>query len=63
MMEKIARAGDGGGCTPTPLNYINHQVQSCSVLSSLEGRYTHCISSLPYMYSVGVRIKPLRPTP
>ncbi len=30
-----------GGCTPTPLHYIYHQVQSCGVCSSWEGRYTH----------------------
>jgi hypothetical protein len=51
MMEKIAKAGEGGECTPTPFHYIYHHVQSCSVLSSWVGRYTHPISSLP-MYSV-----------
>ncbi len=30
MMEKLAQAGaGGGGCTPTPLHYIYHHVQSC----------------------------------
>jgi hypothetical protein len=24
MMEKLAQAGEGGGCTPTPCHYIYH---------------------------------------
>jgi hypothetical protein len=31
MMEKLAQAGEGRGCTPTPFHYIYHHVQSCSV--------------------------------
>ncbi len=46
MMEKLARASEVGGCTPTPFHYIYHHVQSCSVRSSWNGRYTHPISSL-----------------
>ncbi len=47
MMEKLAQAGGGGGCTSTPFPYIYHHVQSCSECSSWEGRYIHPISSLP----------------
>jgi hypothetical protein len=46
MMEKLAQASEGEGCTPTPFHYIYHQVQSCSVHSSLSGRYTLPFSSL-----------------
>ncbi len=28
MMYKLAQAGEGGGRTPTPFNYIYHYVQS-----------------------------------
>ncbi len=52
MMETLAQAGEGGGCTPTPFHCIYHHVQSCGVRSSWEGRYTPPISTLPYMYSV-----------
>jgi hypothetical protein len=35
MMEKLAQAGEGGGCTPFPFHYIYHHVQlSCAVRSS-----------------------------
>ncbi len=47
MVEKLAQAVDGGGCTPTLYNYIYYHVQSCDVRSSWEGRYTPSISSLP----------------
>jgi hypothetical protein len=41
MMERSALAGVGGGvCTPTPFHSFYHHVQSCSVRSSWEGRYT-----------------------
>jgi hypothetical protein len=53
MTEKLAQAGGRGGgarCTPTLFHYSYHQVQSCSVLSSWVGRYTHPISSLSYRY-------------
>jgi hypothetical protein len=46
MMEKFAQDGDGGGglhCTPNAFHSIYHHVQSCSVLSGGEGRYTHLI--------------------
>ncbi len=33
-----------GGCTPTPFHSIYYHIQSCSVRSSREGRYTPCIS-------------------
>jgi hypothetical protein len=39
MMEKLAQAGEGGGCTPTALHSIYQHVQS--------SRYTPPISSLP----------------
>jgi hypothetical protein len=38
---RLVRAEGGGWCTPTPFHYIHHHVQSCSVCSSWEGRYTH----------------------
>jgi hypothetical protein len=41
MMEKLAQACEGGGCTPTPFHYSYQLVQSCSERSSLVGRYTH----------------------
>jgi hypothetical protein len=47
MMEKSAQPGGYGKCTPTPFHYIYYHLQSCSVRSSLEGRYTPPISSLP----------------
>jgi hypothetical protein len=47
MMEKLAHAGEGGGCTPNPLHYSYHHVQSCSVRSSGVGKYTYPVSSLP----------------
>jgi hypothetical protein len=34
LMEKLAQAGEGGGCTPTPFQYINNHEQSCGVRSS-----------------------------
>ncbi len=42
IMENLAQAGEGGGCTPIPFHYIYHQVQSCGVpvRSNWEGRYT-----------------------
>ncbi len=46
MMEKLAQASVGRGCTPTPFHCIYHHIQSCSVRSSWVGRYTHPISSL-----------------
>jgi hypothetical protein len=52
MTEKSALAAEGGGCTHTPFHSSYHHVQSCSVRSSWEGRYTPTISSYPYMYSV-----------
>ncbi len=50
MMEKLAQAGEGGGCTSTLFHSLYHHVQSCGVvyiLSSWEGRYTPPISTLP----------------
>jgi hypothetical protein len=54
MMVKLAQAGEGGGCTPTPFHFIYHLVQSCGVRSSREGRYTRPLFLLYtiYMYSV-----------
>jgi hypothetical protein len=34
MMEKLAQAGEVGGCTPSPFQIIYHHVQSCSVRSN-----------------------------
>jgi hypothetical protein len=45
MMEKLARAGEGGGCTPSPLRSIYHHVQSF--------RYIPPISSLPLFLLCG----------
>ncbi len=47
MMEKTSLGWWWWGCTPTPFHSIYHHVQSCSVRSSWEGRYTPSISSLP----------------
>jgi len=47
MMEKSTRPDEGGRCKPTPVHYVYHHVQSCSVRSSWEGRYTPPISTLP----------------
>jgi hypothetical protein len=33
MMEKLAQAGEGGGCTPYPCHYIYHHAQRCSVVT------------------------------
>ncbi len=57
MMETSAQPGEEGRCTPTPLHYIYHILQSCGVRSSWEGIYTSPISTLPYMNSLC--IKPL----
>jgi hypothetical protein len=53
MMEKSALDGESGDARPTPFSLVPRylHVQSCRVGSSWEGRYTPCISSLPYMYS------------
>ncbi len=50
MMEKLAQAGRGRGCTPTPFHYIYHHVQSCEscgVRSSWVDKYTPPISTPP----------------
>ncbi len=47
MMVKLAQAGEGGGCTPTPFHYIYPHLQSCGVRSSWKGRFTPPISTLP----------------
>jgi hypothetical protein len=47
MRVKSVLAGEGGGFTPTPSHYIYPHQQSCSVRSSLVGRYTEPVSSLP----------------
>jgi hypothetical protein len=46
-----------GGARLPPFHSIFHHVQSCSVRSSWEGRYTPCISSLPDMYSMVMTIR------
>jgi len=43
---KLAQDGEGGGCTPTPFNYIYHHVYKVIVYAPAEGRYTHHISTL-----------------
>ncbi len=43
---RLVRVGGGGARRP-PFHYIYHHVQSCSVCSSWEGRYTPPISYLP----------------
>ncbi len=52
MMEKLALDDEGGGCAPTPFNYIYHHVQSC-VRSNWKGwyEYTPAISNL-LLYTV-----------
>ncbi len=54
MMEKIKISPGwwGWGVHAHPLSAYYHYVQSCSVRSCWVGRYTHPVSSLPYMYSV-----------
>jgi hypothetical protein len=53
-MEKSARTGEGGGARPPTLFHsVYDHVQSCSVHSSWECRYTPPVSSRPYMYPVG----------
>jgi hypothetical protein len=47
MIEKLAQAGDGGGCTPTP-SYIYHHVQSCGVRSMRVQIHS------PYFYSTPI---------
>ncbi len=54
MMEKLAQAGEGGGCTPTPLHSIYHHVQSF--------RYTPPISSLPLFVLCGWGVSMTLPT-
>ncbi len=63
MREKLAKASEGGGCTPIPFHYIYHHVQSCGVCSSWEGRYTPPFSTLPlYIYYVAwISVKYIRP--
>jgi hypothetical protein len=31
MLEKLSHAGEGGGCTSIPFQYIYHHLQSCGV--------------------------------
>jgi hypothetical protein len=55
LMEKSAQAGQGGGCTPTPLSpYLPLRTKFCSIRPSWEGRYRYTPLFLlyPYMYSV-----------
>ncbi len=40
-MEKLALAGEGGRCTPTPFHSIYHHVESCSVRSMQLGGQIH----------------------
>jgi hypothetical protein len=60
MMEKLAKAGEGGGCTPTPFHYIYHHVHSCGV--RLYGPAERADTLYPYMYSVAeISVKYVRP--
>ncbi len=43
MMEKLAQAGEGGRCMPTPFHYSYHHIKSCSVHSRW---YCHCKEKL-----------------
>jgi hypothetical protein len=45
----------GGGCTPTPFHSSYHHVQSCSVCSNWDGRYTHPVLSLPVYVLCGFK--------
>ena len=51
MMEKLAQACEGGGCTPTPFRYIYHHVQICGVSLQLRGQI-----HTPYFYSTPICI-------
>jgi len=48
---KSAHPGEGVGARRTPISFYYHHVQSSSVRSIWEGRYTIPISPHPYMYS------------
>jgi hypothetical protein len=53
MMEKLAQPGEGGGCTPTPLHYLYHHIQSCGVYAPAERADALPLFLLyTYMYSV-----------
>ncbi len=56
MMEKLAQAGEGGECTPTPCKFIYNHIQSCSVhctCTPAERTDTLTLFHLyPYMYSM-----------
>ncbi len=51
MTVNSAQPGGGGGCTSSPLHSIYHHEQSCSVFSSLEGRYTPISPLYPFLLS------------
>ncbi len=50
----------GSLCTPSPFHYIYHHIQSCSVRSSWEGRYTPPISPLPLYVLCGYNLQAAR---
>ncbi len=50
MKEKSAQAGEGGRCTPSPFHFVYHQVQSCSVRSSWEGKSAHLVVFNPALH-------------
>ncbi len=52
MMKKLAQAGGGWRCTPTPFHYSYHHVQSCSVRSSEWADTITLFHLYQYMYSV-----------
>jgi hypothetical protein len=57
MMEKLALAGEGGGCTPFTLVTLTYKV-AVNALAARADTLTHHISSLPLYvpYSVDIPI-------
>jgi hypothetical protein len=53
VMEKLAQAAKGGGCTPTPFHFINTITYKVVVYAPAERAVTLPLFLLfPYMYSV-----------
>ncbi len=51
MMEKLAPAGEAGGCTPSPFRYISTITYKVVVYAHAE-RVKPLFLLYPYMYSV-----------
>jgi hypothetical protein len=50
MTEKLAQAGEGGGCTPTPFHYIYHHVYKVVVYVPAEKADTLPLISTLQLY-------------